>query len=320
MIYPWGHDRRFNDYPTYIKKKFGGRVQKISVNVGFTCPNRDGTKGYGGCIYCNNKTFKPGYCEPKNSITHQLDQGIAFFEKKYPDMKYMAYFQSYTNTYAPVNDLKKLYYEALEHRKILALVIGTRPDCVNEEILAMLAEINQTTPVVVEFGLESTLDKTLAEINRCHTWQDSVDAINLCHKFGIETGGHLILGLPGENHTDMLQHAKAVSKLPLTTLKLHQLQVTQNTQLAKRYADNPKYLQLFIFEDYKQLVVAFLEILNPNIIVERFVSTSPLDKLIAPKWNKMKNFEIVAQIEKALHQQNTWQGKLYTFTDSYLSF
>lgn len=309
--FPWGHNRRYNDYPTYIKDKFGGRVQKISVNVGFTCPNRDGTKGTGGCIYCDNNTFKPGYCEPDKSISNQILKGISFFEEKYPDMQYMAYFQSYTNTYAPVNDLRQMYLEALEHPKVIGLIVGTRPDCINREIIEMLKEINQTIPVTIEFGLESTNDETLKRINRCHTWQESVDAINLCNEYGIETGGHLILGLPGEDETTMLSHAGIISELPLKTLKLHQLQVTKNTVLAKQYRDNPSVVNLFTFETYLDLVIKFLEQLNPHLILERFVSTAPLDKLIAPKWNKMKNFEIVAKIEKELKKRDTWQGKFY---------
>lgn len=309
--YLWGHSRRFNDYSSYIKKIHGGRVQKISVNIGFTCPNRDGTKGKGGCIYCNNITFKPGYCEPDIPVKEQIEKGIAFFEKKYPDMQYMAYFQSYTNTYAPVEDLERFYTEAISQRKIAALIIGTRPDCVNEDILNMLSNIALKVPVTIEFGLESTNDSTLDEINRCHTWQDSVDAIHLCNKYNIDVGAHLILGLPGETDSQMLEHARRISELPIKTLKLHQLQVTTNTQLAKRYKTDPSYVNLFGFEEYINLVIKFVELLNPKIIIERFVSVSPIDKLIAPRWNRMKNFEIVAVIEKELKARNTFQGRLY---------
>jgi radical SAM protein (TIGR01212 family) len=310
-IYPWGHGRRYNDYPTFIKNKFGGRVQKISINVGFTCPNRDGTKGRGGCIYCDNNTFKPGYCEPDKSISKQVQRGIDFFESKYANIQFMAYFQSYTNTYAPVDDLKQMYYEALQHPKVIGLIIGTRPDCINREIIKMLQEINQHTPVAIEFGLESTKDETLQRINRCHTWQESMDAIELCSAHGIETGGHLILGLPGETDETLLSHAKIISELPLKTIKLHQLQIIKNTPLAKQYAENPDIVKLFTFESYLDVVIRFLELLNPAIILERFVSTSPLEKLIAPNWNSLKNFEIVAKIEKELKQRDTWQGRLY---------
>jgi radical SAM protein (TIGR01212 family) len=229
-IYQWGHSRRFNDYSAYIKKTFGGRVQKISVNVGFSCPNRDGSKGTGGCIYCDNVTFKPGYCESEVSVANQINKGVQFFETKYPDMLFMAYFQSYTNTYAPVEELRKLYLEALAHSKVVGLLIGTRPDCINEEILAMLKLIANQKPVAIEFGIESTLDATLKEINRCHTWADSVKAIAMCNEYGIEVGAHLILGLPGESRTQMLQHAQKISALPIKTLKLHQLQIIKHTE------------------------------------------------------------------------------------------
>lgn len=309
--YPWGHARRFNDYSSYIKKVHGGRVQKISINIGFTCPNRDGTKGTGGCIYCNNVTFKPGYCEPDIPVKEQVEKGIQFFEKKYPDMQFMAYFQSYTNTYAPVNDLKRFYLEAISQRKISGLIIGTRPDCINDEILEMLKEISLKVPVTIEFGLESTDDKTLNEINRCHTWLDSVTAIKKCNEYGIDVGAHLILGLPGESQKQMLEHAQRISELPIKTLKLHQLQVTKDTQLAKRYKENPGYVKLFTLDEYIDLAIRFIEVLNPEIIIERFVSVSPIDKLIAPRWNRMKNFEIVALLEKRLDQLNTFQGRLY---------
>jgi len=311
VIFPWGHSRRYNDYPSFIKKTFGGRVQKISVNVGFSCPNRDGTKGTGGCIYCDNKTFKPGYCEPDIAVKNQIDKGVGFFEKKYPDMKFMAYFQSYTNTYAPVEDLKKLYLEALDHPKVVALVIGTRPDCINNEILEMLKGIAVEYPVTIEFGIESTKNSTLQEINRCHTWEDSVHAINQCNEYGIHVGAHLILGLPGEGHVDMLQHAKKLSELPIKTLKLHQLQVTKHTLLAKKYGEDNMYVNLFSFEKYLDFIIDFVEIVNPEIIIERFVSTSPIETLIGPHWNSMKNFEIVAKIEKELESRDTFQGRLY---------
>ncbi|MGE4287300.1 MAG: TIGR01212 family radical SAM protein [Salinivirgaceae bacterium] len=309
--FPWGHSRRYNDYPTYIKQKFGGRVQKISINVGFSCPNRDGTKGTGGCIYCDNTTFKPGYCGPEKTVSAQVQRGVEFFEDKYPDMRFMAYFQSYTNTYAPVDDLRQLYLEALEHPKVAGLIIGTRPDCVSTEIVQMLAEINRTVPVSVEFGLESTRNETLQRINRCHTWEESLAAIDLCHQQGIETGGHLILGLPGETEEIMLEHARVISRLPLKTLKLHQLQIIKNTPLARQYHANPDMVSLFTFETYIDLLIRFLEVLNPELILERFVSSSPVEKLIAPKWNKIKNFEVVAQVEKEMKKRATWQGRLF---------
>ncbi len=308
--FAWGTNRRFNDYSTYIRNKFGGRVQKISVNVGFSCPNRDGTKGTGGCIYCDNSTFTPSYCNAADSIAVQLQKGREFFSHKYPDMRYIAYFQSYTNTYAPVKTLEPLYRDAVGNG-IAGLIIGTRPDCINGELLNMLARINQIVPVAVELGIESTADRTLELINRHHTWQDTVAAAQLCADHGIETGGHLILGLPGETEADFLEHARRVSALPIKTLKLHQLQIIESTPLAEIWRQNPDFVSLFSLDEYLKTVVRFLEHLSPDIVVERFVSVSPADKLIAPRWNRMKNFEVVALIDKELERQSTWQGRLH---------
>jgi len=312
--FAWGHNRRFNDYPSYIRGKFGHRVQKISVNVGFTCPNRDGTKGVGGCIYCDNKTFSPNYCDPDKSIANQLKKGKTFFQDKYPDMFYLAYFQSYTNTYGGLEHLRDLYTEALSQPGVKGLVIGTRPDCINQEIIDLLLELTYGKYLAIEFGLESTLNRTLERINRCHTWEESVQAIELCNKNKILAGGHIILGLPGETYADFIHHAKELSKLELHTLKLHQLQVTKNTVLAHEFLKNPESFNLFSMDEYVETVVDFIEYLSPQIVLERFASTSPLEKLIAPKWNKTKNFEIVAKVETKLEQRDTWQGKLFNPT------
>lgn len=308
--FAWGTSRRFNDYSTYIRNKFGGRVQKISVNVGFSCPNRDGTKGSGGCIYCDNSSFTPAYCNATDSIAVQLQKGREFFSHKYPDMRYIAYFQSYTNTYAPVETLEPLYRDAVGNG-IAGLIIGTRPDCISPELLEMLARINQIVPVSIELGIESTNDQTLERINRHHTFEDTVKAAQLCAQYGLETGGHLILGLPGETEADFLEHARRVSKLPIKTLKLHQLQVIDGTPLAAVYRQNPDSISTFTLNSYIATVVSFLEHLSPDIVVERFVSVSPTEKLIAPKWNRMKNFEVVALIDKELEQRDTWQGKSF---------
>ena len=310
QIFAWGTSRRFNDYSSFIKNKFGGRVQKISVNVGLSCPNRDGTKGTGGCIYCDNTAFTPAYCNAADNITEQLRKGREFFSRKYPDMRYIAYFQSYTNTYAPVETLEALYREAVSDG-IAGLIIGTRPDCINNELLDMLARINQIVPVAVELGMESTADRTLELINRHHTWADSVKAAEMCASHGLQTGAHLILGLPGETEADFLEHAKRISALPLKTLKLHQLQIISGTPLAAICQKNPDFVRTFTLNDYIATVVRFLEHLSPDIVVERFVSVSPAEKVIAPRWNRMKNFEIVALIDKELERQETWQGRKF---------
>jgi radical SAM protein (TIGR01212 family) len=308
--FPWDHDRRYNDYPSFIRKKFGGRVQKLSVNAGFTCPNRDGSKDTKGCSYCNNTSFRPVYCEPEKSVTQQINEGINFFSGRYPDMKFMAYFQSFSNTYAEVDLLDKVYSEALANPKVIGLVIGTRPDCVNEQILDLVEEKKKHGFMTVEYGIESTLDFSLRRINRHHTWEETKKAIASTKKRDIHVGGHLIMGIPGESKEDMLSHAKRVSELGINTLKLHQLQIVKHTVFAKEYRKNQGQFELFEVEDYIDFCVDFLELLHPEITVERFVNQSPADMLIAPQW-RLKNFEIVAKVEKRLRERNTWQGRLH---------
>ena len=309
-VYSWGHNRRYNDFPTYFRNLFSERVQKVSIDAGFTCPNRDGSKGVGGCTYCNNKTFKPTYCNLENTVTSQVEQGIEFFSKKYKSMKFLAYFQAYTNTYAPLDDLKRLCEEALQHPEIIGLVISTRPDAIEEELLDYLAELSRKVYVMVEFGLESHLDRTLKSINRGHTFAESVWALEETAKRGINTCAHMILGLPGESRSELLDQARIVSQLPVKNLKLHQLQIHKRTLLAKQYQENPDRFNLYTAEEYTNLVVDYLELLNPSIIVERFISQAPPDMLIAPKWG-LKNFEFVAKVEKRLAERNTWQGRLF---------
>lgn len=306
----WEHEKRYNDFSTYFKKKFSERVQKVSIDAGFTCPNRDGSKGLGGCTYCNNKTFKPTYTNLDISVSSQIQKGVDFFSKKYKAMKFLAYFQAYTNTYAPLEDLKKLYGEALQHPKIIGLVISTRPDTVSPELLDYLAELSKKVYVMIEFGLESHLDKSLQLINRGHNFSDSVWALEETAKRGINNCAHLILGLPDETRDDFLEQAKVISRLPVKNLKLHQLQIHNGTLLEKQYLKNPGEFKLFTPEDYIELVVDYLELLNPNIIVERFISEAPPEMLIAPKWG-LKNFEFVAKVEKRLAERNTWQGRLF---------
>ncbi|MBN2635796.1 MAG: TIGR01212 family radical SAM protein [Prolixibacteraceae bacterium] len=311
--FAWGHTKRYNDFPSYFRKIFSERVQKVSIDAGFTCPNRDGTKGTGGCTYCNNKTFKPSYCNLENSVTSQIEQGIRFFSQKYASMRYLAYFQAYTSTWAPLDDLKQLYEEALQHPKIIGLVISTRPDAVNAELLDYLGELSKKVYVMIEFGLESHLDKTLEQINRGHTFADSVWALEETARRGINSGVHLILGLQGETRNDWLEQATVISKLPIKNLKLHQLQIHKGTVLEKLYEKDPGQFTIFSAEEYIELVVDYLELLNPEIIVERFISQAPPELLIAPRWG-LKNFEFVAQVEKRLKDRNTWQGRLYVYS------
>ncbi len=299
----------YNDYSTFIKNKFGERVQKISLDTGFTCPNRDGTKGVGGCTYCNNNTFNPYYCKPSKSITQQLDEGIGFFSKKYQTGQYLAYFQAYTNTYADIELVKELYLEAINHPKIIGLVIGTRPDCINAELIDFLSDLATKHYIALEFGVESTINRTLDFINRCHTFEETIAAYELAKNKGLHLGAHLIIGLPGESREEMLNHAVKLSKLPINTLKIHQLQVVKHTMMAQQLKTEPNLFNLFELDDYIEFICEFVTLLRPDIIIERFISESPPHLLIAPKWNGLKNFEIVAKIEKRMAERNIWQGK-----------
>jgi radical SAM protein (TIGR01212 family) len=289
---------------------FGGRVQKISVNAGFTCPNRDGSKGKAGCAYCNNSSFRPAYCEPDKPILQQIEEGAAFFENKYPEIRFLAYFQSYSNTYADPELLDRVYTEALNHEKVVGLVIGTRPDCVDQEILDLIESKAKTNYVAIEYGIESTLDHTLDRINRQHDFETVKKTVSDTQDRNIHIGGHLILGLPGESRHEMLDHATRVSELSLDSLKLHQLQIVKGTAFATEYKNNPQSFHLFNIDEYLELAVDFLELLSPDVTVERFVNQAPYEMLIAPKWG-LKNFEIVAKIEKRLRERDTWQGRQY---------
>jgi radical SAM protein (TIGR01212 family) len=265
--------KRYNDFSSFIRRKFNGRVQKVSIDAGFTCPNKDGTKGVGGCTYCNNNTFNPDYCKPIKPIKQQIEEGIVFFSKKYKTQKYLAYFQAFTNTYAPLIDLKKMYEEALSHPDVIGLVIATRPDSIKDEVLDYLEELAAAGNFIkLEFGLESTKNETLVEINRCQTHEEAIDAFKRADGRGLHLGGHLILGLPGETKEDMLNHARMVSQLPMNTLKIHHLQIVKHTMMAVQFKKTPEMFTFMELDEYIDLVVDFVELLKPEIIVERFFS------------------------------------------------
>lgn len=301
----------YRDFGDFLKKVFPFKVQKISINAGFTCPNRDGTKGFGGCTYCNNQTFSPEYCHTEKSVTEQLEEGARFFSRKYPDMKYLAYFQAYTNTYDEPEKLIAKYEEALSCPDVAGLIVGTRPDCMPNGLLDYFAKLAEKKFVMIEYGLESTLDRTLERINRGHTHAESEDAIRRTAGKGIYTGAHLILGLPGESREEILHHADILSTLPLTTLKLHQLQLIKNTRMAKEQTEHPEWFHLYTADEYIELVIDFIERLNPSIVVERFVSQSPKELLIAPDWG-LKNYEFTAKVNKRIFERNARQGRLFT--------
>ena len=301
----------FKDYATFLKEHFDTKVQKLSIDGGFGCPNCDGTKGRGGCTYCNNHAFTPAYCDKGDSIAMQLSKGVDFFGKKYPDMKYLAYFQAHTNTYAPLEVLRQKYEEALGQRHVVGLVIGTRPDCVSKELLDYLGDLAQDHFVMMEYGIESSDPTVLKAINRGHTFEQSCDTIVKTHERHIHTCAHVILGLPLSSHSQMMNEARLISQLPLDILKLHQLQIIKGTVMARQYAERPSDFGLFSSpQDYASLAIDYIERLRPDITLERFTSQSPSELLIAPCWG-MKNYQFVELLKKLMRQRHTWQGRLW---------
>lgn len=297
------------DYGTWLRKRFPFKVQKLSVDAGFTCPNRDGHIGTGGCIYCNNQSFSPTYCNRQLSVREQLEAGKRFFGRKYPDMRYMAYFQSFTNTYADLDHLRRLYEEALEVDDIVGIVIGTRPDCVSLPLLDYLQQLNRQTMVTVEYGIETANDQTLQLINRGHDFQCSRHAVELTVERGITVGGHIIIGLPGETAEESIAQAHVMSSLPLDILKIHQMQIIKGTRLAAMYAEKP--FHLYTSDEYTETIISYLEHLRPDIAVERFASQSPKDLLIAPQWG-LKNYELTNLVVNKMKREGRYQGSLST--------
>lgn len=289
----------YNDFGTWIRQRFPFRVQKIAVDAGFTCPNRDGRLSTGGCVYCDNRTFNPSYCNPLKSVTEQLEEGKRFFKRKYPEMRYLAYFQAFTNTYAPVERLRELYEEALRVPDVVGLVIGTRPDCVSDELLDYLEGLNRRTFLLMEYGVETANDATLRLINRGHDFACARQAVERTHQRGILTGAHVILGLPGEDAAESLRQAPVISSLPIDILKIHQLQIVKGTRLAALYEEKP--FHVYTVEEYLDLIARYISLLRDGLILERFVSQCPPDKLIAPRWG-LKNHEFTDLLRNKLRQ------------------
>ena len=298
----------YYDYGTWIRHRFPFRVQKISIDAGFTCPNRDGRLSTGGCIYCDNRTFNPAYCQRKDSITQQLEAGKQFFARKYPEMKYLAYFQAYTNTYASISHLRELYEEALSVKDIVGIVIGTRPDCISDELLDYLEDLNRRTFLIVEYGVESANDDTLRRINRGHSFAQSRLAIEKTHQRGILTGAHIILGLPGEDAQENLRQAPLISSLPIDILKIHQMQIIRDTRLADEFEQKP--FHIYSVDEYIELIANYIQRLRKNLVLERFVSQSPKELLIAPQWG-LKNHEFTDLLNNYLKNHQIHQGDLF---------
>ena len=310
--YIWGHQRRFNSFTEYIRKTFGGRIQKVVVDAGFTCPNRDGSKGTGGCTYCNNDAFNPSYCSPKEPLHDQISKGIEFHAVRYRRAeKFLVYFQPYSNTYAPLRELQKLFEEALRYPRVVGLVIGTRPDCMDAEKLEYFCELSKKTYIQIEYGIESCYDTTLKRINRGHDFALSREVLQKTKEAGIRTGAHFIFGLPGEGLEDMMEEAAIISGLPIDGIKFHQLQIVKGTKMEQEFIMNPKDFHLFSLDDYISFIVAFTERLNPAIVIERFSGEVPPRLLHQSTWELIRYDAILRLIEEAMKQQDTWQGKYY---------
>lgn len=312
MEYLWGNARRFNSYSGYFKKIFGARVQKVTINAGFSCPNRDGALSVGGCTFCNNKAFNPSYCEPTKSVTQQIEEGIAFHAHRYGKAsKFLAYFQAYSNTYKPLSELKRIYDEALSHPDIIGIVVGTRPDCVDGEKLDYFAELSKQHYVILEYGVESCYDETLKRVNRGHDYAKAVWAISETAARGIHVGAHFILGLPGETREMMTAQIDMINKLPLNTIKFHQLQIFKDTTMEQEYKEKPENFKFFGREEYIEFFAGLLVCLRPDIVVERFAGEAPPRFHGGPAWGLTRNDELLVMLEKYLNEKNIYQGCKY---------
>lgn len=310
MLYPWGDERRYNSYKHFLKQHFGGRMQKLTLDAGFTCPNRDGKVGFGGCTYCMNHAFNPSYCEPQKSIIQQLEEGIEFHHNRYRRAKgYFAYFQAYTNTYAPLDQLKILYEEALTLPDIKGIIIATRPDCLEDSVLDYLEALQTRTYVSLEIGLESCRNATLKRIHRGHDLECAVKSFARVAAHHIPVGTHLIFGLPGESPTEWIEDLSLLNTLPIHEIKFHQLQIIKGTQMEQDYNHNTKDFYPMTLENYLDFMVDYIPKLNPNFVIERFAGEVPPRFLAVSNWCSERYDAVLQKIEHALAQNDTWQGK-----------
>ena len=347
--YGFPDGKRYNSFVGYFKRKYGERLQKIVLDAGFTCPNRDGKVGRGGCTYCDNAAFHPSYSTAGKSLHQQMDEGIEFHKVRYRTTEhYLAYFQSFSNTYAPLERLRQLYEEALMHPSVVGIVIGTRPDCVDEEKLDYLADLAtgkvlpgwsrqlagsssecrtadengmvdsseslRTAPIViVEYGIESCYDHTLLRINRGHDYDTARRAIHMTASRGIDVGAHFILGLPGETRQMMLDSCSLINGLPLRSVKFHQLQIVKGTRMEQEYAERPQDFERFSLEEYLDFFVDMLERLRPDLFIERFVGEVPPRFVNETPWGLIRNVELLRLLEKRLEERGSWQGRLLSY-------
>lgn len=305
-------NRRFNSYVGYFRNTYGSRLQKIVVDAGFSCPNRDGSIAKGGCTYCNNDAFHPSYSTPDKSLMQQLEEGIEFHKKRYRNAeKYLAYFQPYSNTYSTADHLEALYKEALSHPLVAGIVIGTRPDCIDQQKLDLFAELSKEHVVIVEYGVESIYDNTLIRINRGHNFATAKETINKTAQAGIHQGAHFIFGLPGETKQQMLAYATEINKLPLNSVKFHQLQIVIGTEMEREYEAHPQEFAQWTVDEYIDFFIDFLELLKPNIFIERFAGELPPRFIKSNPWGLIRNVELINRLEKRLEERETYQSRLF---------
>lgn len=325
--YPDG--KRYNSFVGYFKRRYGERLQKIVLDAGFSCPNRDGKVGRGGCTYCDNAAFHPSYSTAGKSLHQQLDEGIEFHKIRYRTTEhYLAYFQSFSNTYAPLERLKELYEDALSHPSVVGIVIGTRPDCVDEAKLDYLADLahgralpgwsrslanepeRKAPVVVVEYGIESCYDQTLDRINRGHDFETARRAVEMTAERGLDVGAHFILGLPGESRQMMLEACSIINSLPLRSIKFHQLQIVKGTRMEQEFKEHRQDFECFTVDEYIDFFVDMLELLSPSISIERFVGEVPPRFVNETPWGLIRNVELLRMLEQRLESRQTWQGRL----------
>lgn len=311
-MYVWGDDRPYNSYAAYFRRLFGSRVQKVAVNAGFTCPNRDGSISTGGCTFCNNSAFTPSYCQPTKSVTEQIAEGIEFHRRRYRTAtRYLAYFQPFSNTYAPLEQLRALYDEALANPLVAGIVVGTRPDCVDEQKLDYFASLAQSHYVTLEYGIESCNDAVLASVNRGHDFATAERAVRMTAERGIHCGAHFILGLPGQSDEELIAQTDIINTLPLTTVKFHQLQVFRGTTMAEQYDRAPEQFRFWTVEQYIELFSEILSRLRPDIVVERFASEAPPRYHYGRNWGLVRNETLWMMLEKRLLEKSVYQGKKF---------
>lgn len=308
MGFPEG--KRYNSFVGYFRRKYGERLQKIVLDAGFTCPNRDGKVGRGGCTYCDNAAFHPSYSTAGKSLHQQMDEGIEFHKVRYRTTEhYLAYFQSFSNTYAPLERLKLLYEEALSHPSVVGIVVGTRPDCVDEQKLDYLAELAKEHVVIVEYGIESCYNETLRRINRGHDFETARRAVEMTAQRGLDVGVHFILGLPGETRQMMLDSCAMINALPIRSVKFHQLQIVKGTRMEQEYAACPEDFERFTLDEYLDFFVDMLERLRPDIFIERFVGEVPPRFVNETPWGLIRNVELLRLLDRRLEERDTWQGR-----------